>query len=56
MSRSWPQLPAGPGLARSSAAPAVVRGSSCGWLRTRPPIPAQALIPADVAGVSPASR
>ncbi len=41
-----PSCPQGPGPGWSSAAPAVLRGLSCGWLRPRPPIPAGAAFPA----------
>ena len=36
-----PSCPQGPGPGWSSTAPVKVRGPSCGWLRPRPPIPAQ---------------
>jgi len=35
-----PGCPQAPVLARARRLPALMRGSSCGWLRPRPPIPA----------------
>jgi hypothetical protein len=37
-----PGCPQAPVLARARRLPALMRGSSCGWLRPRPPIPAPA--------------
>ena len=34
-----PSCPQAPVLARARRLPALIRGSSCGWLRPRPPIP-----------------
>jgi hypothetical protein len=36
-----PGCPQAPVLARARRLPALMRGSSCGWLRPRPPVPAR---------------